>query len=202
MVKKTQDIEDLRKQIAAESILNPNTALSSAEKSLSLEDMSEEQKWAFVAESIMKNPEGLVVREITREDQDILVQMRHPNDGLSDATPVTSPDENVALPAPTPEKPQRTGLLGRFQQWQENRAKAREEKRAAKKTKKRRAQKAQEQKQAAASAARYEETLRARQAAARRHTYRQIARLLEVRRALSEETRSKLNRPSRRWQEG
>jgi hypothetical protein len=60
---KTQDIEDLRKQIAAESILNPNTALSSAEKSLSLEDMSEEQKWAFVAESIMKNPEGLVVRE-------------------------------------------------------------------------------------------------------------------------------------------
>jgi hypothetical protein len=69
-----------------------------------------------------------------------------------------------------------------------------------KKTKKRRAQKAQEQKQAAASAARYEETLRARQA--RRHTYRQIARLLEVRRALSEETRSKLNRPSRRWQEG
>jgi len=34
-----------------------------------------------------------------------------------------------------------------------------------KKTKKRRAQKAQEQKQAAASAARYEETLRARQAA-------------------------------------
>jgi len=39
------------------------------------------------------------------------------------------------------------------------------------------------------------ERMRTQSGAARRHTYRQIARLLEVRRALSEETRSKLNRP-------
>jgi hypothetical protein len=46
------------------------------------------------------------------------------------------------------------------------------------------------------------ERMRTQRGAVRSQTYRQIARLLEVRRALSEETRSKLNRPPRRWQEG
>jgi hypothetical protein len=46
------------------------------------------------------------------------------------------------------------------------------------------------------------ERMRTQSGKARGKTYLQIARLLEVRRALSEETRSKLNRPPRRWQEG
>lgn len=46
------------------------------------------------------------------------------------------------------------------------------------------------------------ERMRTQSGKDRSQTYRQIARLLEVRRALSEETRSKLNRPPRRWQEG
>jgi len=46
------------------------------------------------------------------------------------------------------------------------------------------------------------ERMRTQSGKARGKTYRQIARLLEVRRALSEETRSKLTRPPRRWQEG
>jgi hypothetical protein len=46
------------------------------------------------------------------------------------------------------------------------------------------------------------ERMRTQSGTARGQTYRQITRLLEVCRALSEETRSKLNRPPRRWQEG
>lgn len=46
------------------------------------------------------------------------------------------------------------------------------------------------------------ERMRTQTGKARSQTFRQIARLLEIRRALSEETRSKLNRTERRWEVG